>query len=148
MIHSNGTKNNATWVLGSIFFVATILGVVTFFNYTRTEKSVQKGIAHLLEEGKSLSMQGCVKELLTWTSQCEGIKTVCDASAPILMESCLRAQDRSAECGENAQVRKDSKFGFKECSVFTLTKDRRKVCGNAFRAFDSYCRTRVVAGKL
>ena len=138
---------SSTWVLSGIFALATLMGVLAFFKYVKTETSVKQGRVFLQERGKSLDLHGCVAELLAWSAGCEGIKSVCDASAPILMESCLKSQDRTEECVQKKTLRMDSTFGYRDCAAISKTKAARKVCGNAYRAFDSYCKTRIIVGQ-
>ncbi len=138
-------KHNGYFVIFGLLIFASFLGLYAYYQYNVSEKHLIKTLAEIREKGKSLTYEQCVQEILDWAPHCAAMKSLCDASAPRLMEGCLSARDRAQECASLGDSTRDTHFGFKECKARNLSRSLGKTCGNAYRAMDTHCH--IVVGK-
>ncbi len=138
-------------VLLAMGAVAVFMGVLAYYRYVSSEKSIMRGMAEMEQKGASLDSEGCVVAALEWHKSCEGLGVMCNDAVKIAMYHCLEARDRSADCGKL-----EPNVVSKGQWVFTVCKERgtecriRKqcACADAYRALDSFCRTDQQAVQL
>lgn len=119
--------------------------------YTHGERVVQAALPVLAEQGKALDAEGCIDAVLAWHKQCDATAVICNHGVKQAMYHCLKAQDRAQQCTAlPASESMDGKWVFITCkergSLCKRTKDC--ACADAYRAFDSFCRTDQEAVQL
>lgn len=131
-------------VFVGLTILSVIMGVLAYYRYSQSEKSIMQGMPVLEAKGATMTPEQCVDEVLAWHKQCQGLSFMCDNTVTQAMFHCLKAQDRTTEC---AALKPDEVS--KGQWVFYKCKDRGSqckrtkqcACADAYRAFDSFCRT-------
>ena len=120
---------------------AAVLGVLVFRNLVVSE-SYLRGVWHEIgERGATLSVEGCVDEVIRFSDECEAIKGLCDVTVTGMMARCLGSGDRVAYCEDVGNRTRDTRFGVAECSARQLpSRHERTVCAASYRAIDGHCR--------
>ncbi|MGM0577305.1 MAG: hypothetical protein ACQEXJ_16380 [Myxococcota bacterium] len=129
-------------MIGTVFVLAIVLGVLAFRNYRASERHIQQSMAEFDEMGVRLDADGCVAAVLDWNGRCEAMKTLCDHAVPMAMEHCLAARDRSEVCdglGDTETAR--AQWTYHKCEEHDVTRANKKACTNAYRALIQYCTT-------
>lgn len=119
--------------------------------YVHGEKVVQASFPLLAEQGRSLDPEGCIDAVIAWHKQCDATAVMCNSGVKQAMFHCLKSQDRREGCAKlPASESMDGKWVFVTCkdrgSQCKRTKDC--ACADAYRAFDSFCRTDQKAVQL
>ncbi|MCY1065998.1 hypothetical protein OV090_14550 [Nannocystis sp. RBIL2] len=112
--------------------------------YVHGEKVVQAAFPVMEEKGKSLDAEGCIDAVIAWHKECDATAVMCNHGVKQAMYHCLKSQDRQEGCKQlPSSESMDGKWVFLTCkergSQCKRTKDC--VCADAYRAFDSFCRT-------
>jgi hypothetical protein len=126
-------------ILGVVFGVSAILGVMAFKRYRDSENYIQASLSKMKEQGKSLGVEQCVDEILAWHKRCKAMAGLCQAAVSRLMGVCLRARDRRPYCVSLKQSTTDTRFGYKECKARGVKRHRKKACAGLYRTIDSHC---------
>jgi hypothetical protein len=133
-----GSGHGAGKVLALLFGLATLLGVIAYWRFTRSDRYLQRTLKAIVQRGPSLSPEQCVDEVLVWSRRCQAMKSLCDASVPRMMEGCLWGADRRPFCGRLGDRVMATQFGFAECRA--RGRDRRdKTCALAYRTLADHC---------
>ncbi len=138
-------------VLLGMTAVAVFMGVFAFYRYSSSERTIMQGMAAIEQEGRTLDAEGCVDAVLRWHKQCDAISVMCNDAVKIAMYHCLESRDRSADCSElKPDVVSRGQWVFGVCKDRGTTCRIRKQCpcADAYRAFDSFCRTDQTAVQL
>lgn len=131
-------------VIVMLSILSVVMGTLAYYRYSQSEKSIMSGMPELERLGATSTPEQCIDSVLEWHSRCEGLSFMCNNTVPEAMFHCLKAQDRTAEC---AALKPDEVS--KGQWVFYKCKDRNTMCkrtkqcpcADAYRAFDSFCRT-------
>jgi hypothetical protein len=138
------------WVLAGLAAGAIAIGVLAYARYAGSEQYIAQGIEQVKHRGPALDAEGCVDAVLGWAHDCDVHDTnsaVCEQGVKILMFHCLDAGDaaaREAECEAFlSEERTQGKWVWKTCEErgMRCTNKRECNCAEAFRSFESYCRT-------
>jgi hypothetical protein len=138
------------WVLAGLALGAIAIGVFAYARYAGSEAYIAHGIEQMKVRGPSLDAEGCVDAVLGWAHDCDVHDTnsaVCEQGVKILMFHCLDNGDeaaRKAECDEFlSEERAQGKWVWKTCESrgMRCVNKRECNCAEAFRSFESYCRT-------
>ena len=138
------------WVLAGLVVGTVAVGVLAYARYAGSEAYIAQGIAEMKARGAALDGEGCVDAVLGWAHDCDVHGTnsaVCEQGVKILMFHCLEAGEetaRMAECDAFlAEERVQGKWVWKVCDARgTRCVNKRECnCAEAFRSFESYCRT-------
>jgi hypothetical protein len=138
-------------VLVSMSAVAIFMGVLAYYRYITSEKSIMQGMAEMEREGVALDGEGCVNLVLDWHKRCEALNVMCNDAVKIAMYHCLEARDRSVDCGAlKPDVVSRGQWVFGVCKERGTECRIRKQCpcADAYRALDSFCRTDQQAVQL
>lgn len=152
------SKPEAQWrgpslrtVIIGVMVVGTLMTVAMHRSYVRGEQVVQAALPELAAKGKGVDAEGCIDAVIAWHKQCDATAVMCNNGVKTAMFHCLKAQDRSGDCtklpsGEGM----DGKWVFVTCKDRGSQCKRTKecACADAYRAFDSFCRTDQKAVQL
>ncbi len=128
--------------------VAIGLGLGVFVYNRAASGSVE--IAHdykvMRERGATLSAEGCVEASLEWfRHRCDAVGKMCIDAVPRMVGECLAAQDRSEACIANGNDLKPSQWAYQHCAEMGIDRKSKKAvkesCTQAWRAFDSWCKS-------
>lgn len=137
-------KGNRThvFVLVGLFAASSVIAVVAYGKFTRSEQMLQRDFDAIKVEGADLSVDGCVDRVMEWHAGCEAMKVLCDRSVGRMMEMCLDGADRRGYCATIADDETTATtFGFQECKDRGAHETRalKKVCGTTYRAVSAHC---------
>jgi hypothetical protein len=139
---SNRPAHGAWVVVGCVFSLALVLGVVAYWRYTVSEAFIHDSLLRFDQVGAELSPDECVAEVLAWNASCEAMKSLCDHAVPMLMEHCLAARDRASTCTNLSEdVTGRGQWTYERCLEHGVTRANKKVCTGAYRALVQHCRT-------
>lgn len=132
---------SAWWVLGIVFGLSTVMGVVAFASLKNSVTSIQGSLKQIRTEGKELSPQQCASRVLRWANQCGAMRSLCDASVHRMMGQCLEGQPRKKVCMAMDLKNSKAHFTFAQCKKRELQKSRRwkKICGGIYSALWIHC---------
>ena len=141
-------KHRAGWVLGGLFVLSTVLGVLAYWRYSVSEHHLKAVFAQMDDAGKALSAEGCITETLRWHREgCEAMQSLCDHAIPMVLTRCLSAKDRSPACSNLGIDQPSKRWPYRMCKERGISpKDgtkRRfvKACGNAYGSLESFCKS-------
>lgn len=126
-------------VVGILLALSVVVGVVAYSRFIRSDRHLRTDLERLAAEGKELSVEGCVDATIRWSTRCEAMKSLCDATTPQIMARCLGARDRSKYCRSLGESGRDTRFGYKECKARGVNRKTKKTCAIAYRAIRSHC---------
>ena len=138
-------------VLLGMTLVAVFMGVFAYYRYVTSEKAIMQGMAEVERSGAALDSEGCIDFVLAWHKRCTALNTMCNDAVKIAMYHCLEARDRSEECAKlTPDVVSKGQWVFGVCRDRGTECRLRKQCpcADAYRAFDSFCRTDQQAVQL
>lgn len=161
-------------VFGVLAIVTVVVGVLAYWRYANSERWVAEGIAKMDRVGAELKPEGCIDESLSWYGDCDEQQAnaaVCLQGVSILMYHCLAAADRHDTCelyldpesevhqptesmrerARNAETAGESgRWVYARCEDrgISCINKRECACAEAYRAIDSFCRTRQQAVQL
>jgi hypothetical protein len=125
-------------VMLALLSAAGALGVVAYWRFVESERALGADLARMARRAPLLGVEGCVGEVLAWNGACAAMKSLCDATVPRMMETCLRGVDRSADCAVYAQRVMATSFGVGECRARGRGR-RDKPCALAYRSIAAHC---------
>ncbi|MCY1055216.1 hypothetical protein [Nannocystis sp. SCPEA4] len=138
-------------VMIGIFVLGGLMAVQMHRAYVQGERVVQAVFPVMEEKGKSLDAEGCIDAVIAWHKQCDATAVMCNHGVKQAMYHCLKAQDRKEGCTKlPASESMDGKWVFITCKDRGTQCKRTKdcACADAYRAFDSFCRTDQKAVQL
>lgn len=138
-------------VLIGVFVVGALMAWQMHRAYVRGELVVQAALPGFEEQGKGLDAEGCIDAVLAWHKQCDATAVMCNKGVLQAMYHCLKPQDRAADCKKLPVAEgMDGKWVFITCKDRGTPCKRSKdcACADAYRAFDSFCRTDQKAVQL
>jgi hypothetical protein len=145
---ADATRSGKTaWV---VIGVAVAIGLgLGFFVYQRAASGsleIATDYKAMRERGATLSAAGCVEASLEWfNTRCDAVGKMCIDAVPRMVGECLAAQDRSAACEENGNDLKPSQWAYQHCAEMGIDRKSKKPvkesCTQAWRAFDSWCKS-------
>ena len=152
--HQARGARTAWRVVGGILILATVLGVLAYYNYSQSSAVLNQDFVDIAVKGETVDTEGCVPLVLEWHSSCQAMKTLCDHAIPMAMTHCLTApkapEERQVErknyCDAFAWPSSKSKWTYRKCQEIGVSKDKgasrdeAKACGNAFGAIENFCR--------
>jgi hypothetical protein len=125
-------------VVGLMVF-ATAVGVLAYWRFIVSDRYLRHDIAAMALAGRSLTVEQCVDRTVSWASSCRAMKSLCVATGPHLMRTCLAARERDAYCAKLGTRGEDTHFGFKECEARGVDRKNKKTCAAAYRAIVTHC---------
>jgi hypothetical protein len=131
-------------VFVGLSLVSVLMGVLAYYRYSQSEKSIMPAMPELEVIGATATPEQCVDAVLAWHAKCEGLHFLCNNAVPEAMFHCLKAQDRKKDCAELKpdEVSKGQWVFYKCKDRNTMCKRTKQcACADAYRAFDSFCRT-------
>ena len=138
-------------VLIGVMAVGLFMTFMMHRAYTQGERVVQAALPQLAEKGRTLDAEGCIDAVIAWHKTCPATAVMCNNGVKTAMYHCLKAQDRARDCtklpsGEGM----DGKWVFITCKERGTQCRRTKECpcADAYRSFDSFCRTDQKAVQL
>jgi hypothetical protein len=134
----------AWWVLGSLFAVSTLLGVVLLYNYSRVlgyvKRTIDEPVAPHPWESNPHTAEQCIDASMAWARDCRGVKSMCDMYVERYVGTCLESQDRTDYCAALGTATDDAHFGVEECRGRGTQKNvDAEACANAYRTVASFC---------
>lgn len=134
----------AWWVLGGLFAVSTLLGVVLLAQYSRTMAYVKRTIDEpqqpFVWESRQHTAEECIDATMAWAQDCRGVKSLCDMYVERYVGLCLESADRVEYCSAIGNAREDAHFGVEECRARgTQRHVNAEACANAYRTIASFC---------
>ena len=132
--------HKAGWVLGGVAILSFLMAGLTSYTYRQTDVHLAKTYERVTAFGANATAEQCIDDVVQWIPRCDGMKALCEGAVPRVMETCLKARDRSPECQALINRPADAHFGFKECAARGLSRSLNKVCGNSYKALDLHCR--------
>lgn len=132
---------SAWWVLGGIFALSLIMGVIAHRSLTYSVTSIKDSVSQFKRAGKALGAEQCATKTLGWARRCGAMQSLCDASVHRLMGSCLEGRSRKAFCAKVDLNKSKAHFTFAQCKQRKLQKNRRwkKICGGIYSALWIHC---------
>ena len=132
-------------VLGGLAAVSVAMGVLAYYRYTESEKSIMGSMPRMEAAGVAMTPEQCIDAVLVWHKQeCRGLSFMCNDAVTKMMFHCLKAKDRASDCAalDPDEVSKGQWVFYKCRDRGTECKHRKQCsCADAYRAFDSFCRT-------
>lgn len=140
-------------VLGISISLSIIFGVMAYERYARSEQWVKTGIEQMQVKGKTLDAQGCIDASIEWNNACEendANSAVCLHAIKLQIFHCLKAQPRDADCETIANPPNEGKWVYAVCEERgnRCINKRECACAQAFRSYDSFCRSGQEAVQL
>lgn len=138
-------------VLIGVGVIGSLMGLAMHRAYVRGEAVVQSALPGFAERGRDLDAEGCIDAVIAWHKQCEATAVMCNSGVKTAMFHCLKARERGADCGKLPSGEgMDGKWVFVTCKERGTQCRRTKecACADAYRAFDSFCRTDQKAVQL
>lgn len=134
-------RRSNSWkiVVAVLFALSTVIGVLAYWRFIVSDRFLREDLEKMARVGRSLSVEQCVDATVAWAGTCRAMKSLCDATGPQLMRTCLAARDRSDYCNHLGDRAKETHFGFKECKARKVTRKTKKACAAAYRAIASHC---------
>lgn len=123
-----------------MFSLSAIMGVMAFANFQSTDRYLRAVERGMRQQGKKLTVDGCVDAVVTWRKGCQGARVLCDSFAPRVMRACLEARDRRAYCAKLPPLTEGPRFGWRDCQRRGVTRKTKKACAAAFRMVHIHCR--------
>jgi hypothetical protein len=139
-LESKTKKHKAWWVLGGVAVLSLLMAGLTSYTYRQTDVHLVRTYERVAILGQTATAAQCIDDVIQWIPRCDGMKALCEGAVPRVMEVCLKARDRSAECREIIDRPDVAQFGFKDCAARGLNRAMNKVCGNSYKALDLHCR--------
>lgn len=135
-------------ILGITFLLSTLLGVVFYVQYSSTllfvDQTLENPEAPLPWEVGEVTPTECVDFAMDWTSECTGIKSMCDMYVDRVISLCMRAQSRLTYCELVVDETSTTKFGHEDCRLRGVQRNiNSEACSGAYRAISSYCEVLV-----
>lgn len=128
-------------VVALLAVVAVVTGGFAFWRYRTSEQHILSQLDAFRAQGKQLTVEQCVDEVVDWSRRCAAMLSMCQASGSRMMVACLMARDRTAYCQSTTIATGDTHFGYKECQARNATKGLpKKICATAYRVVDVHCR--------
>jgi hypothetical protein len=138
-------------VILGIFVIGGLMTWQMHRAYVQGELVVQASFPEMAEKGRTLDAEGCIDAVLEWHKECPATAVMCNKGVLQAMYHCLKSQDRSEACKAlPASETMDGKWVFITCKERGTQCKRTKdcACADAYRAFDSFCRTEQKAVQL
>lgn len=135
-----GARKNRAWLVVAILFgLSVAIGVVAYWRFIVSDRYLRDDLRRLADQGKQLTVEGCVDATLAWGRSCKAMKSLCDATTPEMMGKCLAARNRESYCRRLGTTGHDTRFGFKECKARGVDRKSKKTCAIAYRAIADHC---------
>ncbi len=136
-----GGRRTAAIVLGLCFLGSTLIAIITYGRFARSEQLILNDMKQVKERGALLPVEGCVDDVLAWHKSCSAMQTLCDKTVGRMMEQCLAGRDRSDYCRHvDMDKAQTSGFGFQECvAIAGKNRTLKKHCGTTYKAIAYYC---------
>jgi hypothetical protein len=134
------SSHKGWWVLGGVAILSLLMAALTSFAYRKTDIHLMSTYERIAALGANATAEQCIDDVIQWIPRCDGMKALCEGAVPRVMEACLKASDRTAECQAIINRPADAHFGFHECAARGLSRSLNKVCGNSYKALDLHCR--------
>ncbi len=136
-----GGRRTAAIVLGLCFLGSTLIAVITYGRFARSEELILNDLKDAKNRGALLPVEGCVDDVLAWHKNCSAMQTLCDRTIGRMMEQCLAGRDRSDYCRHvDMDKAQTSGFGFQECvAIAGKNRTLKKHCGTTYKAIAYYC---------
>ena len=138
-------RRGGSWVILALFAGSILIGVVSYYQFMRSEELLHKDFAEMRTRGAQYAVEQCVDEVLLWHTTCEAMGVLCDKSVGRMMEMCLDGRDRTSYCASlDLTESHTSGYGYKECAERGMhagkqKRKKKKVCGTAYRAVAYHC---------
>ncbi|MBK8482680.1 MAG: hypothetical protein IPL40_16200 [Proteobacteria bacterium] len=130
------------WLLATIGLLSILLGGFSYWRYRQAEVELRAALVTLGQRGTQVSAEGCIDAALQWTQHCSALLDLCDASVSRVVNACLRATDRSADCRALGQTIEDPRVVFRRCAKHGAHGRRgNKNCVEAYRMLAASCRS-------
>jgi hypothetical protein len=138
----NGPSLRAVFI--GLAVLSVVMGVLAYYRYSQSERSIMQGMPRLEAGGVTRSAEQCIDEVLAWHKGCEGLSFMCNDAVTQAMFHCLKVRDRSEECAalDPDEVSRGQWVYYKCKDRGSMCKRTKQCpCADAYRAFDSFCRT-------
>ncbi len=132
---TNGLK-----IVVTLLLISVGLGSLVYYNLKVSNLDITQQKTHLLQIGNTLTVEECLDELIAWAPHCKAMKSLCVASVPVLMQSCLSGKSRAGYCKtlKKEDIR-TTRFGYSVCQRKKKNRYTKKVCTIAYRALAKHC---------
>ena len=129
-------------LLAFVGLMWVVMGVGSTAKYFQSEDHIGKTLAHMVEAGKTATIEECVDEVLAWRPQCTALVGLCDGSIDRVMSACLAGQDRTNECLALREDIGHTGLGVEECRARGIErrKGQDKECAKSYGQVSAYCR--------
>lgn len=129
------------WLLTAIGVLSLGLGWFSYGRYRQAEVELRGALVTLRQRGTQLDAEGCVEAGLQWTRDCSALLDLCNASVSRVVNACLQATDRSADCRAFGRQLEDPRVVFRRCAKHgTHGRRGNKNCVEAYRMLAATCR--------
>lgn len=148
---ANPGSRSLRWVLIGVTVVGLLMALAMHRAYVNGERVVQAALPQMEQTGKTVSAEGCIDAIIAWHKSCEATAVMCNNGVKTAMFHCLKAQDRTGDCAKLPSGEgMDGKWVFLTCKERKTPCKRTKecACADAYRSFDSFCRTGQKAVQL
>lgn len=133
-------ESKVWWWLGGLFIVSLVLGGASYWQLKRSARIISPALVKINKQGKSLDLQGCASQVITWTKQCTALKVLCESWILQMMDACLDGRPRSAACQKLDLGRTTGHFSYTQCKPRKpKNRTEKKICAKTYSALWSYC---------
>jgi len=81
-------------VVASLLIISSAIGVVAYWRFIVSDRYLREDITKMATAGQGLSVEQCVDATLAWARRCRAMQSLCVATGPHLMTTCLIARGR------------------------------------------------------
>lgn len=129
------------WVLGIVFGLSCILGVIAHNSLTHSVTSIKSSLVKMKKKGANMTVEQCAGHVLNWVKTCGAMQSLCDASVHRLMGKCLEGRSRGQVCKSIELKSSKAHFTFARCKKRKLHRGRRwkKICGGVYSTVWIHC---------
>ncbi len=149
------------YVVGAILAGSAVLAVIFAVLLMNSEQELWEAQVAIQEKGRTLSVDGCVDEVMDFAAGCTALASLCETTVDPMITTCLEGQDRKAYCSGLKRWTGTTGFEFAQCDERGVQAikpakgfwDRmlfgggrqtpqRKTCAAAYRQVADFCEGR------
>ena len=134
-------KDMGMRVVGGLFILSLVLGILVFRNYMQSEKLVTTDLNYLKLKAPSLTIEQCAQNNMSWYLKCDAMEEICDDTVTRMMKVCLVLGDKSAQCSAYGKEIYGYNFGAAQCKPYFKKRNQKKACADTWQTIADYCKS-------
>ena len=137
-----GRSSGLMVLLAFVGLTWVVMGFGSTAKYFQSEDHIGQTLRHMVEAGKTSTIEQCVDEVLVWRPECTALAGLCDGSIDRVMSACLSAQDRTDECLALRDDIGNTGLGVDQCRARGIERrqGQDKECAKSYGQVSAYCK--------